>query len=221
MKGKIVLHSYPVSKRHISWSITTWEVFGATPFEARVRELEISQPESIGETPHISNINVVWWTMWRKKVVGTLVMRRRERVLRLNECMIFDIASFSSLLKLFQSQKPKKSIEKHSRQQKGSRRKAGTDVPFIQSAIRRQVKRSLSSARVMALTEDWMIGFWARNWWIRWQVSSFLRVILENSCLRLERRNEEETRAHILSKRVSSPTAAIILSMISCGISSM
>ena len=72
----------------------------------------------------------------------------------------------------------------------------------------------------MDLIEDWMIGFSARNWWIPWQVLSFVMVILENSCLRLGRRNEEKTRAHCLSERVSSPTAAITLSMISCGISS-
>ena len=47
----------------------------------------------------------------------------------------------------------------------------------------------------------------------------FLRVILENSFLGLGRRNEEETRAHFLNKRASSPTAAITLSIISCGIS--
>ena len=46
-------------------------------------------------------------------------------------------------------------------------------------------------------------------------------VILENSCLRLGRRNEEETSAHCLSTHVSSPTAAITLltRMMSCGIS--
>jgi len=41
--------------------------------------------------------------------------------------------------------------------------------------------------------------------------------ILENRCLRLGRRNEEDTRAQFLSKCPSSPTASIILSMMSCG----
>ena len=70
----------------------------------------------------------------------------------------------------------------------------------------------------MVLTKDRMTGFWTNNWWIPLQVS-WLIVILENSCLRLGRRNEEETRLHCLSKFVSSPTAAITLSMISCRIS--
>ena len=43
--------------------------------------------------------------MKRKKVVGTLVRPLRERVLRLDECMIvFESTSFSSMLKLFHSQ---------------------------------------------------------------------------------------------------------------------
>ena len=159
--------------------------------------------------------------MWRKKVVGISVVPWRERVLRLDECMIFESASFISLLNLFQSQRQESSIEKHSRQEKGSRRKAGSDVLVRTSGLFIvEPDQSLSLERVMALTEDWMVGFWASNWWIPRQVSSFLRVILENSCLRLGRRNEEETRAHCLSEKVSSPSAAITLSMISCGISS-
>ena len=48
---------------------------------------------------------------------------------------------------------------------------------------------------------------------------ALVREILENSCLRLGRRNEEETKQHCLSKCVSLPTSVIILSMMSCGIS--
>ena len=140
-----------------------------------------------------------------------------------DECTIFQSASFSSLLKVFQfqgfrSQSGEKLIEKHSRQQNGSRRMAGSDELLIHSiSLVRQLVRY--SVRVMALTEDRMSGFWRKNWWSLWQVWSLLRVILENSFLRLGRRNEEETRAHCLSKWVSSPTATIILSMMSCGIS--
>ena len=142
--------------------------------------------------------------------------------------MIFESASFSSLLKLFQSQEnrfPKTRctiIEKHSRQLKGSRRMASRYVPFIHLGVlylQLFMKVTVLSMRVMVLTKDWITGFWTRTWWISWQVWSLLRVILENSCLRLGRRNEEETSAHCLSKCVSSPTAAITLSMISCGIS--
>ena len=75
----------------------------------------------------------------------------------------------------------------------------------------------MDSVRVIALTKVWTTGFWMRNWWIPWQVSSLPRVILENRCLRLGWRNEEETRLHCLRKSVSSPPAAITLSMISCG----
>ena len=129
--------------------------------------------------------------------------------------MIFKNASFSSLLNLFQSQGLYKPfpIEKHSRRDNGSRRMPSNDVPFTHPW------RSKKRTRVMVLTKDWMTGFWTRNWWIPWQISSLLRVILENSSLREGRRNEEETRVHCLSKRLSSPTAAITLSITSWGIS--
>ena len=72
--------------------------------------------------------------------------------------------------------------------------------------------------RIMGLIKGWMKGFWTRSWLIPWQVWSLLRVVLENSCLWAGRRNEEETRVHCLSKCVSSPTASITMSMMSCGL---
>ena len=64
-----------------------------------------------------------------------------------------------------------------------------------------------------------MTGFCTRSWWIPWHFLSFLIEILENRCLRLGRRKEEETRLHCLSNCLSSLTAAITLSIMSCGIS--
>ena len=61
--------------------------------------------------------------------------------------------------------------------------------------------------------------FSTKTWWILWQFWSLLREILEKSCLRLGRRNEKETRLHCLSEHLSSPTAPINLSMMSCRIS--
>ena len=68
----------------------------------------------------------------------TWVMPVRERVLRVNEGMICESASVSSLLKLFQVENIITSrrtlIEKHSRRQNGSRRMAtNSDVQFIHS----------------------------------------------------------------------------------------
>ena len=91
---------------------------------------------------------------------------------------------------------------------------ARSDLPFIHSG-----DLELSWVRVIDLTKDCMTEFSTRKWWIPWQDWSLLRVILEKRCLRLGKRNEEDTRVHCLSKRVSSPTAAITLSMMSCGIS--
>ena len=157
--------------------------------------------------------------MWRKKEIGTLGISSRERVLRVGKCTIFESASISSVLKVSQFwviwwSHLWSRIEKRSRQGNGSRRMASSDVPFIHSKL-----LDFILVREMDLTRDWMTGFWAKNWWIPWQFWSLLRVILENSCLRLGRRNEEETRASFLSKRASSPTTAITLSIISCGIS--
>ena len=206
-------------KCHTHRSITVWEADGAIPFEV-ASVSEFSSPKSFGERE--CNSNVVWWAMWRKKVIGSLVMPVRERVLRVDECKIFESASFISLLKQSQLQGIRAHlslctiIEKHSRQQNGSWRMASSDAPFIHES---EVSEVSEPQRIMVLTKDRMTGFWTRNWWIPWQVLSLLREILENSCLRLERRNEEETRAHCLSRCLSSPTAAMTFSMMSCGIS--
>ena len=143
-------------------------------------------------------------------------MPTRERVFKEDEYMILESASFSSLLRQFQLQISW--IKKRSRRQNGSRRMASSDVLFIHSRKPGHIWEIVHLIMIV-LTKSWMTGFWMRNWWIAWQAWSFLRIILENSCLRLGRRNEEETRAHFLSKRLSLPTAAIILSMMSCGIS--
>ena len=225
MEGISYRRTWSSVKRHTHRSITVSEAFGSTPFEdARVSELEFSSQKSVGERE--CNSNVVRWTMWRKKVIGTLVMPSRERVFRMDESMIFESASSISLLKEFQSQYSDfqfqcqpirhKIIEKRSRPQNGSRRMASSDVPFIDLGCCMEASICI---RVMLLTKDWMTGFWTRSWWIPWQISSLLRVILENRRLRLGRRNEEETRLHCLSKSVSSSTAAITLSMMSCGMS--
>ena len=151
--------------------------------------------------------------------------------------MIFESASFISLLKQFQfqssedqssgseigyaqitsSSSSRETIEKCSIQQNGSRRMESSDVLFIHPGGVSQL--GVDSMRVIVLTKVWPTGFWTRNWWIPWQFSSFVIEILENRCLRLGRRKEEETRLHCLSNCVSSPTAAITLSMMSCGIS--
>ena len=110
-------------------------------------------------------------------------------------------------------------IAKYSRLQNGSRRMASNDAPFIHEGYLEPFRHLLLFLRTMDLTKDCMTGFWTRNWWIPLQASSLPRVILENSCLRLGRRKEEETRAHWLSTSLSVPTAAIMLSMMSRGIS--
>ena len=82
----------------------------------------------------------------------------RQRDFRVDERMIFESASLSSLLKLFQCQKfgAQKEfflsiIENLSRQQNGSRRMASSDGPLIQLG---NMPVSKSSMRVMALTAD-------------------------------------------------------------------
>ena len=190
--------------KHLSITVWAWGATGATPFEsARVNELVFSTPKSFGERE--CNSNVIGWLVWRKMVLGTLMMPVRERVLRVGESMIFESASLISPLKLFQLQSPglaSKSqvsrytfIENHSREQNGSRRVARSDVLFIHSRFL-CFHSDPYSVRVMVLTKDRTTGFWMRNWWIPWQDLSHLRVMLENSCLRLGRRNEEDTRAH-------------------------
>ena len=216
MKGISHLVSL-AEKRHTHRSITVWEAITA-PFEsACVNEHEFSPIKSFGERE--CNSKVVRWTMWKKMVIGTSVRPVRERVLRADEWIIFKIASFISLPKLSQFQFIQHSrstaIRKHSRRHNGSRRMESSDVPFIHWADF-GIDMCL---REMDLTKDWMTGFWTRNLWISSQDWSFSRVTLENSNLRIGWRNEEETREHRLSKSVSSsPTAAITLSMISCGI---
>ena len=215
MKG-ISYHAWFSPKPHTHRSITVWEAIGAIPFEAALVN-ELSSQKSIGEMD--CNLNVVRWPMWRKMVIGTRVIPLRKSVLRVGECMIFEIASFSSPLKLSQLQWCERRcsvIEKDSRWQNVSWRMASSDVPFIHS-VNLGLHLSLFSVRVMDLTEDWMTGFWTKNWWIPWQDWSLPRVILEKRCLRLGRRNEDETRAHCLSTRVSLPAAAITLSMMSWG----
>ena len=177
-QGNLVPCTCFLLKRHTHRSITgtVWEAIGDIPFEAApVIELEFSPTISFGEME--CNSNVVRWTMWRKKVIGTRVMPLREMVLRVDESVIFKSASFSSLLKLFQFQGFETTrltiIEKRSRQQKGSRRIASSDVPLIHSE-NSEPKLNICS-RVMVLTKDWMTGFWTRNWWIPWQVWSLLR----------------------------------------------
>ena len=122
------------------------------------------------------------------------------------------------MLNLFQFQdfKSQKSgttlIEKVSRQQNESRRIASKDLLFIHWHSRiSKSEQSMYSGRVMSLTEEW-------NGWILDEnlVNPLARLVASerNSCLRLGK-----TREHCLSKRVTSPTAAIILSMMSCGMS--
>ena len=185
MKGNLAYHTLPSPKSHTHRSITVWEAIGATA--RRVSEFEFSSRNSIGE--QTCNSNVVRWAMWRKKVIGILGMPVRERVLRVDEFMIFERASFSSVLKngigsnVFRLIR----IVKHSRQQNGSRRMARSDLPFIHSGNLGSYAPNDSSSlslTVMDLTKDWMIEFWTRNWWIARLVWSLLRVILENSCLR-------------------------------------
>jgi hypothetical protein len=48
--------------------------------------------KSIGEMD--CSLNVIRWPMWRKNVIGTLVIPLRKRVLRVAECMMFEIAVF-------------------------------------------------------------------------------------------------------------------------------
>jgi hypothetical protein len=87
--------------------------------------------------------------MWRKKVIGTLVMPLRER--RINECLIFESASFISLLNLFQLQGhpiSRKVIEKHSRQLNGSRRMASRHVTLMEPQL------SMSLVKVMVQTKN-------------------------------------------------------------------
>ena len=110
-------------------------------------------------------------------------------------------------------------IEKHSKQRKASRRMASSDVQFIHLEL--EVKELAYSVILMVLTNDcsgWMdFGREFDEWWsshnfsrFRWK---FWRI------LRVGRRNEEETTRNFLSKPSSSPTAAITLLMMSCGIS--
>ena len=202
------------------------EAIGATPFEpASVSELEMSSQKSPDVMEY--NSNVVRWVVWRKKVVGMLVIPSRKRVLMGDESMIFESASFISLLKEFQSQGSEdqsserfniisqlaelhEKMEKDSRQQNGSWRMASSDGLFIHLR---------TIFQVISLTNVWMTGFWTRSWWILWQSLSFVIEISENRYLRLGKRKEEETRLHCLSDCVSYLTAAITLSMMSCGIS--
>jgi hypothetical protein len=97
--------------------------------------------------------------MGSKKVIGTWVMAPMVRVLRVDECMIFERASFSSPLKVFKLQvygiSGQRSqftiIEKQSRQQNGSRRMASSDVPFIHTGMVNRM--SMFSVRVIVLTK--------------------------------------------------------------------
>ena len=140
--------------RHTHRSMT-----GATPFEAAcVSKLESSLSKSSSERKY--NSKVVRWTMSRKMVVGILVMAMRERVLSVDECMIFKRASFISLLKLFQFQgcqiisRRATTSEKHSRQQNGSRRMASSDVLFIHCESESELAFRVCPLRVMVLTKD-------------------------------------------------------------------
>ena len=98
--------------------------------------------------------------------------------------MIFESASFSSQLKLFQFQEPWRAhvIEKLSRRENGSPRMASSDVLFWNSEVLEPQSRMIA----ILLTKDWMTGFWTRNWWNLLESRLDLRKILENNCLRLK-----------------------------------
>ena len=113
----------------------------------------------------------------------------------------------------FESQKSgTTSIEKVSRKPNESRRMASRDFAIHPLALENFEIRTVDVLSESNGSDEGING------WILDEnlVNPLARLVASerNSCLRLGK-----TREHCLSKRVTSPTAAIILTMISCGMS--